>query len=65
MTYQDAVDRLSGLQPLTIRPGLERIQAMAEQLGHPEERFRIIQVAGTNGKGSVAAMIAAILQAAG
>ena len=65
MTYQDAVETLSGLQPLTIRPGLERIQAMLEQLGHPEERFKIIQIAGTNGKGSVAAMVAAILEAAG
>lgn len=48
-----------------MRPGRERIDALLDALGHPEERFRMIQVGGTNGKGSVAVMIAAILKAAG
>ncbi|HLC42264.1 MAG TPA: folylpolyglutamate synthase/dihydrofolate synthase family protein [Methylomirabilota bacterium] len=65
MTYQTAVDTLAALQPQTIRPGLDRIKAMLAELAHPEATFKIIQVAGTNGKGSTGAMVAAILQSAG
>src|SRR6266699_7337277 len=48
-----------------MRPGLERIETLLAALGHPERRYRLVQVGGTNGKGSVAAMLAAILKAAG
>src|SRR5436189_204736 len=48
-----------------MRPGLERIEALLAALGHPERRYRLVQVGGTNGKGSVAAMLAAILKAGG
>src|SRR3989441_4472746 len=48
-----------------MRPGLERIEGLLAALGHPERRYRLVQVGGTNGKGSVAAMLAAILKAAG
>ena len=48
-----------------MRPGLERIETLLEALGHPEQRYRLVQVGGTNGKGSVAAMLAAILKSAG
>src|SRR5437773_6073580 len=48
-----------------MRPGLERIETLLEALGHPEQRYRLVQVGGTNGKGSVAAMLAAMLKAAG
>ncbi|MFQ5827556.1 MAG: bifunctional folylpolyglutamate synthase/dihydrofolate synthase [Candidatus Methylomirabilia bacterium] len=48
-----------------MRPGRERIETMLEALGRPEGRFQIVQVGGTNGKGSVAVMIAAILKALG
>lgn len=44
---------------------LERMAALLAALGRPERRFPVIQVAGTKGKGSTAAMIAAILSAAG
>lgn len=44
---------------------LARIRSLADILGHPERRFGIIHVAGTKGKGSTAAMIASILDAAG
>jgi dihydrofolate synthase/folylpolyglutamate synthase len=68
MTYGEAVARLLALRGGEIggmRPGLERIEALLDALGHPERRFQIVQVGGTNGKGSTAAMIAAILAAAG
>ncbi len=52
--------------PYSERPWqLERIAALLEAMGRPHERFRAVHIAGTKGKGSTAAMIAAILQQAG
>jgi dihydrofolate synthase/folylpolyglutamate synthase len=68
MTYAEAVARLLGLRRGEItgmQPGLERIEALLDSLGHPETRYALVQVGGTNGKGSTAAMIAAILRAGG
>ena len=68
MTYAEAVARLLALrggEHAGMRPGLERIEALLAALGHPERRYRLVQVGGTNGKGSVAAMLAAILKAGG
>ncbi|MFC7440825.1 bifunctional folylpolyglutamate synthase/dihydrofolate synthase [Laceyella putida] len=48
-----------------IQPGLERMEWMLERLGHPERRCKFIHIAGTNGKGSTAAMIASVLKEAG
>jgi dihydrofolate synthase/folylpolyglutamate synthase len=45
--------------------GIDRMRAWAEQLGHPERSLPCLHIAGTNGKGSVAAMLDAILHAAG
>src|ERR1035437_9886692 len=45
--------------------GLENIRALLDSLGHPERTFPSIHIADTNGKGSVAAMLAAVHQAAG
>ncbi|MGH7391343.1 MAG: bifunctional folylpolyglutamate synthase/dihydrofolate synthase, partial [Candidatus Rokuibacteriota bacterium] len=68
MTYAEAVARLTALRGGEhggMRPGLERIEGLLAALGHPETRYAIVQVGGTNGKGSVAAMLAAMLRAAG
>src|SRR5262249_26697294 len=68
MTYAGAVARLLGLRRGEITgmaPGLERIEALLEALGHPETRYVLAQVGGTNGKGSTAAMLASMLEAAG
>lgn len=48
-----------------IRPGLERMEWILERLNHPERRLKFIHIAGTNGKGSTAAMIASVLQESG
>jgi len=68
VTYAEAVARLLALrggEHAGMRPGLERIEALLDALGRPEQRYRLVQVGGTNGKGSVAAMLASILGSAG
>ena len=68
MTYGEAVARILALRGGEIagmRQGLDRIEALLQAIGNPERAFRIVQVGGTNGKGSVSAMLAAILRAAG
>ncbi len=47
------------------KPGLERMEAFEEALGHPTRQFRSIHVAGTNGKGSVSNMLASALSSCG
>lgn len=54
---------LAGLHD--VKPGLERIAAVLKKLGSPNEKRDCVAVAGTNGKGSVAAAVAAILEASG
>jgi dihydrofolate synthase/folylpolyglutamate synthase len=67
MTYPDSVRFLYSLgnEVKTAKYGLERITTLLAALGHPERLPRIVHVAGTNGKGSVCAMIEAGLRAAG
>ena len=68
MTYAEAVARLQALrggEHAGMRQGLERIEGLLDALGRPEQRYRLVQVGGTNGKGSVSAMLAAILKSAG
>jgi dihydrofolate synthase/folylpolyglutamate synthase len=68
MTYAEAVARLLALrggEHAGMRPGLERIETLLQALGDPERRYTLAQVGGTNGKGSVAAMLAAMLRADG
>ena len=62
---QDPLQYLFGLEPIGIKFGLENITTLVESLGHPERAFRSVHVAGTNGKGSVTAMVDAALRAAG
>jgi dihydrofolate synthase/folylpolyglutamate synthase len=60
-----AVDRLFALERFGIKLGLDNIRTLVEALGHPEQAYRSIHIAGTNGKGSVAAMVERGLRAAG
>lgn len=62
MNYQESVTYLEQAASFCIKPGLERIQAILEKLGHPETAYRTIHVTGTNGKGSVVAMITSVLE---
>lgn len=63
--YAAATDYLYALKSTGVRFGIDRMTRLAEALGHPERHYPVIHVAGTNGKGSVAAMLDAIFHAAG
>ena len=65
MNHADAMTYLLDLERLGIKFGLENIEGLAQELGHPERSYRSILVAGTNGKGSTAALLESILRAAG
>ena len=64
-TYDDALKYLERLCQFGIKCGLERTKKLAEALGNPQNFYRTIHVTGTNGKGSVCAMLAEILKAHG
>jgi dihydrofolate synthase / folylpolyglutamate synthase len=65
MTYTAAVSYLYSLQKHGIKLGLDRMTALVARLGMPHDSYRTLHIAGTNGKGSTAAMTAAMLQAGG
>ncbi len=60
-----AIEYIHSLGRFTGKPGLHRIKALCEALGNPQDRLKFVHLAGTNGKGSTACMIASALQAAG
>lgn len=63
--YNSVKDYLYSLKAGGMKFGIDRMQRLAAALGHPERRQPVIHVAGTNGKGSVSAMIESILRNAG
>jgi dihydrofolate synthase/folylpolyglutamate synthase len=63
--YPALLARLDSLRSLGVDFGLERVRQALAALGSPEQRLPAVQIAGTNGKGSTAAMAEAILRAAG
>ncbi len=72
LTYQEAIDFLYTQTPMFSRvgasaykPGLETSLHLSELFGNPHQHYRTIHVAGTNGKGSTAHTLAAVLQSAG
>lgn len=65
MNYTEAVDYIENIPKFTKKNKPENTLEMVRRLGHPERAWKIIHVAGTNGKGSVCAFLASILQDAG
>jgi dihydrofolate synthase / folylpolyglutamate synthase len=65
MDYRQAWAFLDGLQFFKIKLGLESMNRFLDDLGQPQRRLRFVHVAGTNGKGSVAATLLAVLARAG
>ncbi|MFT6745920.1 MAG: dihydrofolate synthase/folylpolyglutamate synthase [Glaciecola sp.] len=72
MDYKQTVDYLYSCLPSldkkgwsAYKPGLSRVNALLKLLDNPQDSFKIIHVAGTNGKGSVSHMLASVLQESG
>ena len=62
MALQEQLTYMYALERFGIKPGLEVMHQMMELLGHPEQTFKSVHIAGTNGKGSTAAFIDSILR---
>jgi len=60
-----AIAYLKRLPYTEVKPGLDRIRTLLEVVGDPHKQLRAVHIAGTNGKGSVAVMLASVLQRAG
>jgi dihydrofolate synthase/folylpolyglutamate synthase len=63
--YQETIEYLFGLQKYGVKLGLSNSVRLLELMGAPQHAFRSVHIAGTNGKGSTAAFITGMLQAAG
>ena len=63
--YNDSINYLYGLQKYGIKLGLEKTSRILSAAGSPQNNFKSVHIAGTNGKGSVSAMIASILMSNG
>ena len=65
MNAQQAIEYIHSFFWKGSIPGLERTQELLRRMGNPEKKLKFVHIAGTNGKGSTAAMTASILQKAG
>ena len=65
MTYEESLTYIHSLLRFGMKPGLARIEALLKRMRNPQRTLRFVHVAGTNGKGSVCAMLSEILQCAG
>lgn len=65
MSYEEALAYLASLGKFGMNFGLARIEKLTALMNHPERRYKVIHITGSNGKGSTTAMLAAVLRAAG
>jgi dihydrofolate synthase/folylpolyglutamate synthase len=65
MDYKNCLEKLESIQDRKYNLDLKNITNLLKKLGDPHKKIRCIHIAGTNGKGSVATMIASILKASG
>ena len=65
LTYSETLDYLFSLHRFGVKLGLEAITTLLDRLDHPQRKYPTLHIGGTNGKGSSAAMAAAMLQAGG
>ena len=65
MTIEQAMELIHGVEWRGSRPGLARVRELLHRLGDPQDGLQFVHIAGTNGKGSTAAMLASTLRAAG
>ena len=65
MNYEEAVAYIEETPKFTKKNSLEHTKECLRRLGNPQEKFKVIHVAGTNGKGSTCAFLTSILREAG
>ena len=65
MTYQECVDYILSIPLFAPKLGTDNLLKILDVMGHPENSYQIIHVAGTNGKGSTCSFLASILECAG
>ena len=65
MDYNEALEYINGVSWLGSKPGLERVTELLEKLGRPQDALKFIHIAGTNGKGSCAAMLSSVMKCCG
>lgn len=65
MTYRQALKKIHSLNKFGSRPGLQRVKRLLAEMGNPQDDVKYIHVAGTNGKGSVCAVLSSVLKSAG
>lgn len=65
MNYNETLNYIHSLGKFSKPAGLERITSLLDRLYNPQDKFKSIHIAGTNGKGSVSAMLAKIFETAG
>lgn len=65
MTGKEAIDYIHSMVWNRKATGYEHAKALLKQMGNPEKKLKYVHIGGTNGKGSTAAMLASVLQAAG
>lgn len=65
MIYQEALDWIHGQLKFGIKPGLERMDWMLEELGNPQDNLKAVHIVGTNGKGSTVNALQTIFSQAG
>ncbi len=63
--YSESLEWIHSLSRFGSKPGLQRMEAMLDMLGNPHRTVDYVHIAGTNGKGSTAAILASILSSAG
>lgn len=63
--YTRSLSYIHSLLKFGTRPGLERVSALLDELGRPQDKLKFVHVAGTNGKGSFCTMMSEILKSAG
>lgn len=65
MSWQEMLDYIEHLQQYGSVPGLDNMKNLCEKLGHPEQKLKFVHIAGTNGKGSVLALLSETLKESG
>lgn len=65
MNYDEALDTIHGFSKLRYSPSLDRIRSVMPFIGEPHKKLKFIHIGGTNGKGTVSTITAAVLQSSG